>query len=353
MNIDARTRLVDAVDALKRGATPAPVLPQYAAQAVLDLELSAKRVHSKPYAQTMESVAAMIRLAVHVVLPANGEIYRSNDRGGAMPSEEECLSFAGLPAPATCFEYPWSHQENGDDIAPQRITLVLDGKQTHPGPAPPDMTFVATILSVVRYKELGSWTLVPYVMAVATPLYVESISDIKSWGPRCAPLRNLITLEEVTNDSPGARELFGSFYTDLTAVVQCCHALRAGARFEEHHEQSKARRLGFAKYGAGDFTYHVLKLPGRAVAPSAPLGGMHASPRLHVRRAHIRKLPSGLLAFVRQCFVGDQDAGTVGKHYQIARKNQAPHDESAALLSGGPTTDKSKFGGTLHGPHEC
>lgn len=47
--------------------------------------------------------------------------------------------------------------------------------------------------------------------------------------------------------------------------------------------------------------------------------GAHDSPRFHVRRAHIRKLPTGVLTFVRQCFVGDPEKGVVGKHYKMER----------------------------------
>lgn len=61
------------------------------------------------YTTALRSVASLIRHAVHVILPENGEVYRSNDYGGDMPSPDECESFMGLPAPVTCFEYPWSY----------------------------------------------------------------------------------------------------------------------------------------------------------------------------------------------------------------------------------------------------
>lgn len=45
--------------------------------------------------------------------------------------------------------------------------------------------------------------------------------------------------------------------------------------------------------------------------------GTHASPRLHLRRGHIRKLPSGLTTWVQSCMVGTQDNGIIEKDYVV------------------------------------
>lgn len=299
-------------------------LPQYAAQAVIDLEATAKRLRNQPnlryYVTAVESVASLIRHAVHVVLPENGEIYRSNDLGGEMPSEDECQSFAGLPAPVTCFEYPFTYasgdREHDDVQAPRRITIVSDGKQTHEGPVPEGMVQCATFISVIYNEHIKSWMLIDCGLSVKTPLEVAYQPGTKLWGPQ-AHARELMTGETFSQTSQKFQRIAGQFHADINAVVQCCHALRAGAHFDEHVEKSSARRWKFEKRGVGGFTYHVLKLPERALSSSVPTGGAHASPRFHVRRAHIRKLPTGLLTFVRQCFVGDAEKGMVGKHYKV------------------------------------
>lgn len=46
-------------------------------------------------------------------------------------------------------------------------------------------------------------------------------------------------------------------------------------------------------------------------------GGSHASPRFHVRRGHVRRLPTGALTWVRQCTVGDASIGTIHKTYRV------------------------------------
>jgi hypothetical protein len=312
-------------------------LPQFAAQAVIDLRHLAKqsfvRAQSKYYPIACEEVANLICDAVHVMLPANGEIYRDNPGGGAMPSKDECESFAGLPAPITCFEYPWTHRthiKDGDLVASKRITLVCDGKQTDDGPIPAGMVACATFFSVFYDEVLRSWALSDTSLVVAQPLVAAEGRNGRPdhWGVEAAA-RNLVTGEDLwlskvghpTDQSISLMErIMGNYKADITAVIQCCHALRAGASFTERTEPSGSRRRKFARHDVGGFTYHVLRLPQHAQNGS-PLSmpGTHAPPRLHIRRAHIRKLQTGRLTFVRQCFVGSADAGVVHKTYAVSR----------------------------------
>jgi hypothetical protein len=50
-------------------------------------------------------------------------------------------------------------------------------------------------------------------------------------------------------------------------------------------------------------------------------GGTHASPRLHDRRGHLRRLKSGKNVWVKPCKVGDINKGIVFKDYQIKEKD--------------------------------
>jgi hypothetical protein len=141
-----------------------------------------------------------------------------------------------------------------------------------------------------------------------------------SWAMR-ASYRDLDT-GEYADDTLTAKEAkcVGEFRADITAAIQCCHSLRAGASFDEKKETSSARRWKFDKRGVGGFTYHVLKIPSHPrESRESTGGGSHASPRFHIRRHHIRKLPTGTLTFVRQCFVGDKLHGAVQKSYEVKK----------------------------------
>lgn len=50
---------------------------------------------------------------------------------------------------------------------------------------------------------------------------------------------------------------------------------------------------------------------------SDPQGGTHASPRLHDRRGHLRRLRSGKNVWVKPHKVGDSTLGTIFHDYQI------------------------------------
>lgn len=49
-------------------------------------------------------------------------------------------------------------------------------------------------------------------------------------------------------------------------------------------------------------------------------GGTHASPRLHDRRGHLRRLRSGKNVWVKQCKVGDASKGIVWHDYELKEK---------------------------------
>lgn len=304
-------------------------LPQYAAHAVADLEKVAadSLCLTAQYREAAAGVASLLRSAVHVCLPSNGEIYRSNDPILFMPDEDECLSFSGnLPAPVTSFEYSWSKDLNANDAlrrgvtvrAPRRITLIIDSRQLSDLRSPPEgFAFYAQMFSVF-YDELQKrWLLHEHSLTLAMPLVCQRETGTTRWCALSAGAISNITFERI-HSGPRLRNVFSDFLSDVTAAAQACHALRAGASLYEQQEQSSSRRRKFEKLGVGGFTYHVLTLP-HAGGGRTGEGGTHSSPRYHVRRAHIRKLPSGALTFVRQCFVGDPARGQVEKNYKMTR----------------------------------
>ena len=76
---------------------------------------------------------------------------------------------------------------------------------------------------------------------------------------------------------------------------------------------SNKKRIAKGKAPIYEWTTVVIEPP----KPKAePKGGTHASPRLHDRRGHYRKLRSGKLAWVQPCKVGNAAKGTVFKDYK-------------------------------------
>lgn len=64
------------------------------------------------------------------------------------------------------------------------------------------------------------------------------------------------------------------------------------------------------------FDWHTVKIePPKLKAE--PQGGTHATPRLHDRRGHIRRLANGKTCWVKACKVGDASKGVVFKDYEV------------------------------------
>ena len=82
-------------------------------------------------------------------------------------------------------------------------------------------------------------------------------------------------------------------------------------------QQTSINRKRIAKGKTPLFDWHTVKLE-PAKPKSESQGGTHASPRLHDRRGHWRKYPSGKVGWVKNCKVGDASKGVVFKDYQIS-----------------------------------
>lgn len=66
------------------------------------------------------------------------------------------------------------------------------------------------------------------------------------------------------------------------------------------------------------FEYRIVEIPAWAKAKAEGLGGTHASPRLHWRRGHERRLGEGRKTFVHACLVGVAENGFIHKDYAVA-----------------------------------
>lgn len=65
------------------------------------------------------------------------------------------------------------------------------------------------------------------------------------------------------------------------------------------------------------FSYRTLQVTGDSAAKETTGKGTHASPRLHLRRGHIRRLPDGRRVWVTSCLVGDKTKGFAAHDYKV------------------------------------
>jgi len=320
-------------------------IPPYIEQAVLDLEAQAKVLSNNSEhritAASFYYVSRFLRSSIKVMLPDNGEIYRENNGGGRCPDEEEIKSMEGCPAPVVslCYKYTYSlsvDEKNSATTvsAPKRITLIVDEKQIFPEAVNDNPNI--QLFSVFYSDQYRLWSLSPLSIAIPKQkiFFTACREDFKKETGRESRIDtpwkfnvsvfDLTACKQITTRDVKNKdfffECFSQYLPDITAMTQCFHSLRANALLDEVTHFSSSKRKKHTRNGVGGFTYHVLKLPSiKTRSVNKEKTDSHASPRFHVRRAHIRKLSTGELTFVRQCFVGNKNNGVVNKDYAIGK----------------------------------
>lgn len=113
---------------------------------------------------------------------------------------------------------------------------------------------------------------------------------------------------------------FISVLLQFIAASRCSNTMADVAISPPEKLNKKRRKAGKQPF----FSYKVLTIGGFSSSASANAGGTHASPRVHLRRGHIRRLPNKTV-WVNAAVVGDKSRGMVTKDYCVAP--QASHEK--------------------------
>jgi hypothetical protein len=95
-------------------------------------------------------------------------------------------------------------------------------------------------------------------------------------------------------------------------VFSCTNVIQV-----EHEPPKTINRSRICKGKVPFFSWKTLHVKGETDG-SGDAGGGHASPRLHFRRGHVRRIGDGRRVWVRSCLVGDKTAGFAGKDYKFS-----------------------------------
>ncbi len=92
-----------------------------------------------------------------------------------------------------------------------------------------------------------------------------------------------------------------------------CETLPAPEKLNK--KRAKKDRVPLFEYKILDIVVEVMQADKAAKKPHQ--GGTHASPRMHKRRGHVRRLRSGRATWVRDTIVGKPGTGAVEKEYSV------------------------------------
>ena len=153
----------------------------------------------------------------------------------------------------------------------------------------------------------GWWCGDPVVNVVLPNLAVGGMLFIRQMRPPWA--------DEAAATDPTFEAFCDASKAEVQCVTSLCMALACSNVTTSFLEADARLNIARIKRGRKPFAaYHVLQL---VAAESGRVGGFgsHASPAMHVRRGHIRRLASGRRTWVNQCVVGRIASGLVDKDY--------------------------------------
>jgi hypothetical protein len=113
---------------------------------------------------------------------------------------------------------------------------------------------------------------------------------------------------DVNDEGVAAMHLVGAMSLEKIR----CETVPAPAKLNKKRERKG--KVPFFEYKVLDIVADVMATPKeRAGRPH----GQHASPRMHKRRGHIRRLDTGRVTWVRPTIVGKPGRGIVEKSYNV------------------------------------
>lgn len=326
----------------------------YSAHAIEEfLQWQVKLEDSAPESAKMfGGLAALLKESVKFILPnccgfiAYEEVKQAH------------LDLTRLPFPCVAFEIPWEHEPDGithiggipQAPATKRIALCWEPEAgAHIFPELNDIlkSFPdggCFVMPIYWGPENPIWTaalggsFIPYENTVTSinfdeipsvsKLAFESIHDVgrmskKSQQLRAEPFRLFPEIFEQAVAYLGSIEkAFAQIIVDcqdeVFSVVQACSVINcANVTSVDIEAPSKINKKRIAKGKQPFFSYKVLQLSDEVNQQKGNHGGSHASPRMHLRRGHLRRLKDKLI-WVRPALINaGSKSGAVEKDYVL------------------------------------
>lgn len=259
--------------------------------------LSIPNVANSAEAQRLIDLRTLIATTEKFMLPKGGIIFWDPELRGL-----DGIQVPSLPFKAIAIEYEMSEPESpsaGTLSATKRIVFAIDQDDS------------IAVKACFFLKDRGTWNSIPWVL-IEKQNFLHEISN----GSRRMSFRLL------KNEDYGAYEnrqdvLSDDLRDEITVLSGFLNALSCSNVHVSNSDVPKARRK--IKSALPFDSYHVLTIdtPSDSLHGSSTAGG-HRSPREHLRRGHIRRLPDSRRIWVNAAVVGaGRGAGVVTKDYAV------------------------------------
>jgi hypothetical protein len=241
--------------------------------------------------------------------------------------------------------------ENAQINASKRIALCWDSTSDfEPYPGFADRSRAgAYVLSIFYDKDNDYWATPPGCLFIPYDGELQKVTDVEgTFGAQAQAIRETkrlakrpkafvgdcaVILPELFMglvDRSGMEQVRNSVALDTIdeahMLIQLCAVLNASnVRTAEAAPPAALNKKRLKGGKTPFFSYHVLQLDtDQGGARGTAIGGTHESPRLHLRRGHLRRIEGKVKpVYVRSHLVGDPRRGFADKDYSV-RTSQIP-----------------------------
>lgn len=292
----------------------------YLRKAIPQLKERNKRLvkQNPKYVAHVNDIIQAAQKAVKFVMPVNGRIFETNFSG--LPE------IVKLPFKTIVIEYEVDSMNSmaeevfGPDVTKPAMKRIVYAEQQNEA---------IIIASIVAFQEPSGdlWQVQPFFTeilpkgVVPDDASVEDIPQLKDYG-RLEELRvrlyDMGGMAQYVYGDDWERHAYVDMNDESSAVLSLIEALTC--RNVSFEALPVKKNKGAQMRGALPFDeYHTLivNARNRASDSSEDQGGTHRSPREHLRRGHIRRLPTGNV-WVNSTIVNAGFHGKVIKSYEVA-----------------------------------
>lgn len=264
-------------------------------------------ISSSQSRRDLEVLQSLIRRSEKFLLPPNGELLFTRDY------REHFFDLMHLPYPLISLELPvtQSFHFHGSCRITKSLIIAWTKEANCSWSSPVDSDDAINFTEMVYFDN--AWHIRPGICGF-------SPSNLDFRGGKTVAWSGLATFPEyfdVCTHDEIESELAGMFSSGFNALLEFCMTVNCENVSQERIDPSKViNKSRVSKGKAPFFSYRFLRIPTPSLDTS-PANGTHSSPRLHLRRGHLRRLQTGKVTWVRNTIVGNPELGVIEKTYLV------------------------------------
>lgn len=277
----------------------------HALEALRDLsrQMPSTWIHS---CADLRVLQALIRQSEKFLLPPNGELLFTREY------REPFFDLMQLPYPVIALEIPVTKSDNLDGNSVSKSLIIAWTKESGCSwPSVVDADDAINFTEMVYFDNM--WQIRPGIcgFSPSSPNFQGGKTLAMSGCPAFEEYFEVCSRHEIETD------LGGMFSSGFNALLEFCLTVNCENVAQERLEPSKVMNQSRVSKGKTPFfTYRFLRIPALKV-DSVAAGATHSSPRMHLRRGHLRRLQTGKVTWVRNTIVGNPELGAVEKTYVV------------------------------------